>query len=76
MFDLTEPCHVHAASGRKLYKYWIKADETFVQSFAYYFTKSEIKKVEKAIESNMATIKASYEDDCKRAGVTPNYHRK
>lgn len=76
MFDLTEPCHVHAGSGRKLCKYWIRADGTFVQEFAYYFTKSELKKIEKAIETNMAAIKASYEDDCKRAAITPNYYKK
>lgn len=76
MFDLSEPCHVHAGSGRKLCKYWIRADGTFVQEFAYYFTKSEIKKIEKAISENMASIKSSYEDDCKRAGTQPNYYQK
>ncbi len=76
MFDLSEPCHVHTGSGRKLSKYWIRADGTFVQEFAYYFTKAEIKKIEKAIAENMASIKTSYEDDCKRAGIRPNYYQK
>lgn len=49
MFDLTEPCHVHAGSGRKLCKYWIRADGTFVQAFLITLQNQRLKKYKKPL---------------------------
>ena len=78
LFDLiNEPCHVHVGDdGRKLCKYWIRADGSIELADAVGLTKRDLTKIERALLVHMTQIQQSYENNCQISGSTPNYYQK